>query len=233
MGENTFELVGFWPFTVTFESMDVGKRLGYDNITVHAIQGYSNSPNYYAIGERGLHEDVSTTLSVMVSTPPYDVTEVLPIETENSYNTIPEMLNNIKNAIYPIKMLEYRNGKTHMRGAPWITKLTFLNGLNHVLGFEKTEFDNFGQTKYESEYSPRIESGIRCMYIYASICAPIQVDDTRVPLLRSIWPYKKVPRADKLNIGGFQHMSVKQPMYVDVASNCFNSIEVNIRTDIS
>ena len=118
-----------------------------------------------------------------------------------------------------------------MQGKNSIVKLKFLNGLHNVLGFEATEFKLFDTITYESEHSPRPQSGIRSMYIYASICSPIQVDDTRVALLRSTWPYKNSPPTDALNIGDFQYISLKHPMYVNIASTCFNSIEVNIRTD--
>ena len=63
------------------------------------------------------------------------------------------------------------------------------------------------------------------MYIYSSIGQPIVVGETRVPLLKSVWLN---PRS---HYGFTQHIAVKNPMYVKVASASINSIEINIRSD--
>jgi len=65
------------------------------------------------------------------------------------------------------------------------------------------------------------------MYVYSSICAPIQVGDTRAPLLKAIWlkSIKDLVREEVRSI------NIENAMYIPVSSSTINSVKINIRTD--
>ena len=65
------------------------------------------------------------------------------------------------------------------------------------------------------------------MYIYASVCAPIQVGDVLVPLLKSTW--LNVNKNYQYN--EIRNIDIKNPMYIPVASSSINMVEINIRSD--
>jgi len=65
------------------------------------------------------------------------------------------------------------------------------------------------------------------MYIYASICAPIQVGNVRAPLLKTIW----IKPSRRFALNEIKHLDFENPMYVPVSGSNFNSIEINIRLD--
>ena len=68
------------------------------------------------------------------------------------------------------------------------------------------------------------------MYIYASICRPIQVGSTRVHLLKSIWLDNK-KHDGHANFGKVRNIATKTPMYIPISDSSINSIEINIRSD--
>jgi len=66
------------------------------------------------------------------------------------------------------------------------------------------------------------------MYIYASICQPIYVGHTLVPLLKNVFVDSS---DDNKRVGHARNSIVYNSMYIPVASTSFNSIEINIRND--
>ena len=108
-----------------------------------------------------------------------------------------------------------------------ITFFRFLSGFNLVLGFDQATYDN--DKEYIATYKPQTNMGLRCMYIYASVCKPMQVGDVRAPLLGTIWPNADGKESYKL----FQchNVPIIRPMYLGVALSSINSIEINIRSD--
>lgn len=66
------------------------------------------------------------------------------------------------------------------------------------------------------------------MFIYASICQPIYVGHTLVPLLKNVFVDAK---DDIRELGHARNYIVYNPMYIPVASTSFNNIEINIRND--
>ena len=109
-----------------------------------------------------------------------------------------------------------------------VKSVVFLHGFNFTLGFEETKFLNNSGIEYVAPHPPQTKFGVRCLYVYASICAPIQVGDVRVPLLRSIWLPNKKENSDSLEI---HNINLKHPMYLPINSVSINSIEINIRSD--
>lgn len=108
-----------------------------------------------------------------------------------------------------------------------VFQVRFLNNFNYVMGFANKKLKFEYKKRFVADYSPQLNRGLNHMYIYASICAPIQVGHTRVPLLKSIWlDVNKKYREDEV-----RSIDVKHPMYVPINSTTINSIEINIRTD--
>ena len=82
--------------------------------------------------------------------------------------------------------------------------------------------------KVTSTEPPQLHRGVINMYIYASICQPIHVGHTQVPLLKNIFVDSS---KDGIVVGHARNSVVYNPMYIPVASTSFNSIEINIRND--
>ena len=119
-----------------------------------------------------------------------------------------------------------------------ILGIRFLKGLNFVLGFEDDFYNNVGKNNVgktivgvgvvPGDHPPQVNRGINNMYIYASICQPIQVGDSTVPLLKSVW----IDNNKRLyKFGEVQSISINNPMYVPICSSSINSVEINIRSD--
>ena len=54
------------------------------------------------------------------------------------------------------------------------------------------------------------------MYIYSSICQPIQVGSTRVPLSKSIWLDNK-KNVGRANFGEVRNITTENPMYIPIS----------------
>ena len=106
-----------------------------------------------------------------------------------------------------------------------VQRVEFLNGFHFVLGFNQPVMERGERI---SEFPPQLSIGITHMYIYASICAPIQVGHTRVPLLKTIFVDGNNEDVDKREV---KNVNIKQPMYVPINSASTNNIEINIRSD--
>ena len=107
--------------------------------------------------------------------------------------------------------------------------IKFRNGFHHVLGFRDNKaYPVDGTTKHiNADFRPVLFQGITHMYIYASICAPIQVGNVRAPLLKTIW----IKPSRRFALNEIKHLDFENPMYVPVSGSNFNSIEINIRLD--
>ena len=123
---------------------------------------------------------------------------------------------------------------------PRIVEIQLCGGLHFALGFTNSIFrvpnveslKNFQYppplTTIVSKEPPQLHRGVMNMYIYASICQPIYVGHTLVPLLKNVF----VDSSDDNKRAGHAINSViYNPMYIPVASTSFNSIEINIRND--
>lgn len=114
-----------------------------------------------------------------------------------------------------------------------VNHVRFLNGFNYVLGFENMQYDAATSTisPYVGAYKPQLTLGLRCMYIYASICKPIQVGDVQVPLLQTVWPDDQRQGGGKYSLFQTHTTTIERPMYLGVNTSNINSIEINIRSD--
>ena len=114
-----------------------------------------------------------------------------------------------------------QNGLVNFKLKPEIVKVKFDKLLAFDLGFDETEFTNSAIAKRK----PRIDKAFSQYFIYSSIVEPILVGESRVPLIRSIWI------DPKYEVGDVVYDNVDHPMYIPVAQQSINNIEVQIRTD--
>ena len=109
-------------------------------------------------------------------------------------------------------------------------EVIFLNGMHHTLGFKENKRISIDKDKLlpiTADFRPQLFNGINHMYVYASVCAPIQVGNVRAPLLKTIW----LNSSNKFALNEMKHIQYIKGMYIPVSSNNFNSIEINIRLD--
>jgi len=137
---------------------------------------------------------------------------------------------NIFNGIFKLKL--HKNGNIEMvpidsNVNEYIEYIELLNGFNYILGFQNRKLDFHHEKSYMGEFAPQLTRAINHMYIYCSVCAPIQVGNVQVPLLKSIWlDVNKNYVQDQVC-----SYDIKSPMYVPINFSSINSVEVNIRTD--
>ena len=84
-------------------------------------------------------------------------------------------------------------------------------------------------TTIVSKDPPQLHRGVMNMYIYASICQPIYVGHTLVPLLKNVFIDSS---DDNKRVGFARNSIVYNPMYIPVAFTWFNNTEINIRNDV-
>lgn len=144
------------------------------------------------------------------------------------WQNIDQLLASIKetfsNVFAKIEVDSSSNGRIKFELNKEITSVRFLNGLNFVLGFSRTKLTNATEV---ADFPPQLNRGLTHMYVYASICAPIQVGHMRVPLLKSIW----LDLAKSYSHDEVRNVDIRHPMYLPINSANMNSIEINIRTD--
>ena len=93
---------------------------------------------------------------------------------------------------------------------------------------EQEEEEEKEGPKIEANYVPVLNQGITHLYIYSSICKPMNVGGVKVPLLKSIWldgERRNYSHGEIINV------PITNPMYIPVSQTSINSIEVNIRND--
>ena len=102
------------------------------------------------------------------------------------------------------------------------TKLIFDKDLAKIFGYDQNEF--YPIIGYHALEKPILKEGIDSVYIYCSLVEPIQLGNTQVPLLRSVWLNNVVDE--------IIYLRLDNPMYLNVNASTFNNIEINIRNDV-
>jgi len=122
--------------------------------------------------------------------------------------------------------------------------LKFYGGLNFTLGYKNDTFESskgmkglmqtflatYDDTEFMADNEPNLKRGVRNIFVYASICSPIQVGHIRAPLLRNIVVDMSKERYSH-RLGQIRQLRIHNPMYIPVAASSFNHIEVNLRND--
>lgn len=214
------------PFKVIFETLEQANNLGFDDIEMNSVasQKYEQIlESVDAVEKVGVYR-----FRIATESGKFPVDDEVYIEKEKSYAKAENMINDIasqfKNVFEVFTLTD--EGKTTFRTFESIVKLKFLNNFHYALGYWESEFDKPYEEERTAEFKPKLDMGFSNMYIYASICSPIQVGSVKVPLLRSIWIRKHKPK-----VGEMQKVTIKNPMYLKVSSVSVNKIDINIRTD--
>ena len=117
--------------------------------------------------------------------------------------------------------------------AKHVFNINFYGGVNLLLGFSKLYFTskyleemmhphyNHFHESILADFAP-FDLSTQNMYIYASICKPIYVGHTLVPLLKNVFVKSK---------SYVRNHVVRHPMYIPVKPISFNHVEINIRND--
>lgn len=116
------------------------------------------------------------------------------------------------------------NDRIEIQVNPLVKSIRFIGGLNFILGFSHVTHKNAILT---GDFAPQLNRGLNNLYVYASICAPVQVGHSRVPLLRSIW----INVSKNFHVDELRNVDIRHPMYMPINSASINNIEINIRTD--
>lgn len=212
------------PFKVIFETLEQANNLGFDETEMDSVP--TNKKFQHAL-ETTVKKPGVYRFRIATESGKFPVDDEVYIEKEKSYANADNMINDIaeqfKNVFELLTLTD--EGKTKFRTFEGIVKLKFLNNFHYALGYWESEFDK-PHEECTSEFKPKLDMGFSNMYIYASICSPIQVGSVKVPLLRSIWIRKNKPK-----VGEMRKVTIKNPMYLKVSSASVNKIDVNIRTD--
>ena len=214
------------PFKVIFESGDFAEALGFTDTEVHSLYD-AKTKVYYLISDPNSDRGSIQRFHIGTESGKFPKQEDIFISKEKSYATTVDMLQDIyqqfKDVFQVMELIESQ--RTCFQTHEHITNIQFLNKFHYALGFWESKFER-SYEQHVSEFEPRLDMGFSNMYVYASICSPIQVGSVKVPLLRSLWITKH-----RRKIGEMQKIEVKRPMYLKVSSLSVNSININIRTD--
>ena len=166
----------------------------------------------------------------MYKSRPYSVTYSAHVTSEKYWEEASDMIDAVRKDFAQVfQEFEFKNERIEIKMQPGIHSVTFLNGLNIVLGFQKREYSiTTSGEGLVAEYRPQLRRGINNLYIYASVCQAIQVGGVRAPLLKSVW--LDVNKRD-YKFAEVCNVVIKNPMYIPISSTSINSIEVNIRSD--
>ena len=110
---------------------------------------------------------------------------------------------------------------------PSVIEIELCGGLHFAMGLTRAIF-RVPDVEIISKQPPQLHRGVVNMYIYVSICQPIYVGHSLVPLLKNVFIDAS---DDDKQLGHARNSIIYNPMYIPIASTSFNSIEINIRND--
>lgn len=234
-------------FRLKFPNIETANAFGFNALETEDMGFRYSSQQVIFPGKKGMfwfHESdfsplrngLLTRYYINVTTYAYNKRDYLTcmIDKFYSFADFKSLINQMKNLSFeyerkPIQdcWLNESTSQICFKVGEEVTRIKFLNGLNTILGFKEREFDCEHDKEFCANFEPQLNRGLNNMYIYASICQPIQVGHTRVPLLKSIWiDVNKPVHPDEL-----RNVVIKNPMYIPLSTSSINSIEINIRND--
>ena len=181
------------PFTIFFASAHDARCFGYpeDRESLEA----KNNAGLFSIecpNIKNLNPDPAVNKKVVIKGMKFQVqkpkllsiVQDIYLDKDYHWNNVEELVKTLK-TFYVVLFYQ----EPHILFfAKILHQVTFLNGFNYILGFKnKTYLFNETIKSIVAEFPPQLNRGIDHLYIYSSVCEPIQVGDSRVPLLKSIW----------------------------------------------
>lgn len=228
-------------FSLTFASSEDAMKVGFESIIVTASP-IDSTYTHVILAPNNVPKEDDTVWPITIRHVIIEYTSRPFVKHERIYLTknqkyweqaeIKDMVQVLYSELNKVfYQLEYSDAKRRMRfvcHSP-IKSITFLGGLNIVMGFKHKHWDfNTSSQWVNAEYEPYVRHGINNLYIYASICQPIRVGGVCVPLLKSVWI--DVNKRE-YKVGEVRNLVVKNPMYLPVSASSINDIEINIRSD--
>ena len=217
-------------FTVTFKRS--GKVLGFNEVTYTSTYD-ENSHGYYVRADKNhafKEEEVQEFVITMTYfLPPTPRTKKFNFQQDIRFNTEADLISYLQKEIqFLFSNITGGRGNviemTINNSKREITQVKFLNGLNIILGIrELVHKIDKNNAKIKGNSKCILDGGITKFLVYTSVCAPVQVGDVRVPLLKMV--------SFNTNKKGYQNITFKNPMYLPVSQETINSVEVNIRSD--
>ena len=228
------------PFTLVFPNLDYAEYMGFEKTTYESIKN-DDDGSYFVLSENVIWFDVHTDITHLAD-------QKVTFLTNSEYSTscrkvfisgnkmwekASEMALSISKDFHSVfKTVEYDDyyERFTVDVRKHIKSFTFLNTLNIALGFGQRRYvmDKDSAFHLRADFPPSLNSGISHLYIYASICKPIQVGGVRVPLLKSIWldgSRRNFKHGELCNI------VMKNPMYIPLCTTTINTVEIHIRSD--
>lgn len=227
-----------YQFALSFNTLAEANRAGFDKMLNTSLPDKDSTLGHYILkSEKRLYKEtikeeekedfIIKATKLTIRSDPIGQKKTGHFDKAILWENIGQLLDSIKEVfskVFEKIEIDSTNGRIKLELHDNISQVCFLNGLNFVLGFSRTKITN----KVEiADFPPQLNRGLTHMYVYASICAPIQVGHTRVPLLKSIWmDVTKSYTHDEV-----RNVNIRHPMYLPINSASMNSIEINIRTD--
>lgn len=226
------------PFSIDFGSSSDAERCGFSNTSLKSVD--AGNGLHHIVGDLKVPEVEEGNISVQGVTFYYTSNEFIEnlsthVSEEIALSEKSELMDYlignfsdiIQNVSYAVTKTGETTQKLKIQLRNDIRSVRFLNGFNIVLGF-RTEKIPVQDGWITADFPVNFHGGISNLYIYTSICEPIQVGDARVPLLKNIWleQEKEVNR-----MGETMNISVLHPMYIKLCTSSINNIEIDIRSD--
>ena len=105
----------------------------------------------------------------------------------------------------------------------YVSEIYFLNGFHYILGFARPLL-HLGKGWVVADFLPELYKAINHLHVYSNIVKPIQVGDSQVSLLRSLW----LDSEDKFTRSESRTIIVRNPMYLPVHGSLINNISIEI-----
>lgn len=217
-------------FGISFGSIEDAKKMGFPTQVASAIKEPDNTFVMWAA--EAYHSESCKVEGVIIKleTPPYYTTKEYRFDKDIYWKDPKDMVTYLYDSMKHIftNLQFLGNGKIALTIADNIVSVSFINGFNFVMGFDRVKLSG-DEKHFIAAYPPQLRRGLGQMFIYANCCAPLHVGDVMVPLLRNV--HIDFGTKDESDFAVIKNYVVKNPMYVPIGNSSINSIEINIRDD--
>jgi hypothetical protein len=212
-------------FYITFPDIESAEKLGYNTLNVHsnktgliASKKMRSDMEPFKIYIRFDYTETSELKQYVVFEENYTFDNALEL-CNLVYKKCSEFFTEFK--IQNSGLIEFKI-KTSGKGGE--RKISFLDGLQYIFGMQHVSYTGCG-ISHSAISRPRLANAFTHLYIYSSLIESIHVGEMKAPLLKTIWLDKPPKYGETFSV------DIKNPMYIPVAQNSINNIEINIRSD--
>ena len=98
--------------------------------------------------------------------------------------------------------------------------ILLLNGLNDVLGFSKTKYEQ-SETIIKAEMDLNLLRGISSIFVYCDLCQDVRIGNTLAPLLRNV-AFNTTKYGEQVNI------TYNNLIYIPISKSFIDTIQVHL-----